>query len=176
MDMWLIIGTVVIIILVSVIAFGISAVWPSLIGAPWVPVSKKTAQRMLELAKVTQEDTVVDLGSGDGRIIMMAAQKFGASAVGIEADPFRVLWSRGVIRRRGLNEIVEVIWGNFFTKSVPDATVVTVYQGQSINKRLKTKLATELTPGTRVVSYSFPFEEWTPVEMIKNPRLYLYVI
>jgi hypothetical protein len=176
MDVWLIVGTVVIIILVSVIAVGISAVWPSLIGAPWVPVSKKTAQRMLELAKVTQEDTVVDLGSGDGRIIIMAAEKFGASAVGIEADPFRVLWSRGVVRCRGLIEIVDVIWGNFFVKSLSDATVVTVYQGQAINKRLKTKLAIELTPGTRVVSYSFPFEGWTPVETIKNPQLYLYVI
>ena len=169
-------GIIVIIILLCVIIVGVSAVWPSVIGAPWVPVSKKTAQRMLELAKVTPEDRVIDIGSGDGRIIVLAAEKFGASAVGIEADPFRVLWSRMMIRLRGLGKLLDVVWGNFFTQSVSDASVVTVYQGLEINKRLKEKFTTELKPGTRVVSYCFPFEGWTPVETHKNPHLYLYVI
>jgi hypothetical protein len=176
MDPWVIIGYIVIFILVCVIIVGVSAVWPSLIGAPWVPVSKKTAQRMLELAHVTSKDRVLDLGSGDGRIIVMAAEQFGAQAVGIEADPFRVLWSRSIIRRRGLGTLVDVIWGNFFTQSFSEASVVTVYQGQEINKRLKEKFTTELKPGTRVVSYCFPFEGWTPVETHQNPHLYLYVI
>lgn len=151
-------------------------VWPSLIGAPWVPVSKDTARKMLELAKVTQEDTIVDLGSGDGRIIIMAAEEFGAESFGIEADPLRVLWSRSTIRRRGLRNVVRVVWGNFFTQSLVEASVVTVYQGQDINRRLKSKFEIELSPGTRVVSYSFPFDGWTPVETQKNPNLYLYVI
>jgi hypothetical protein len=176
MDMWVIIGYIVIIILLCVIIVGVSAVWPSVIGAPWVPVSKKTSQSMLELAQVTSKDKVVDFGSGDGRIIIMAAEKFGAQAVGIEADPFRVLWSRMVIRRRGLGKLVDVIWGNFFSQTVSEASVVTVYQGQEINKRLKEKFTTELKPGTRVVSYCFPFDGWTPVETHKNPHLYLYVI
>ncbi|MHA2405580.1 MAG: SAM-dependent methyltransferase, partial [Candidatus Hermodarchaeia archaeon] len=150
MDMWVIIGYIVIIILLCVIIVGVSAVWPSVIGAPWVPVSKKTSQSMLELAQVTSKDKVVDFGSGDGRIIIMAAEKFGAQAVGIEADPFRVLWSRMVIRRRGLGKLVDVIWGNFFSQTVSEASVVTVYQGQEINKRLKEKFTTELKPGTRV--------------------------
>ena len=176
MDMWMAFGYIVIIILLCVIIVGVSAVWPSVIGAPWVPVSKKTAQRMLELAKVTPEDRVIDIGSGDGRIIALAAEKFGASAVGIEADPFRVLWSRMMIRLRGLGKLIDIVWGNFFTQSVSDASVVTVYQGLEINKRLKEKFTTELKPGTRVVSYCFPFEGWTPVETHKNPHLYLYVI
>lgn len=176
MDVWLILGYCLIIILLCIIVVGVSAVWPSLIGAPWVPVSKDTARKMLEFAKVHQEDTVVDLGSGDGRIIIMAAEEFGATSFGIEADPLRVGWSRSVIRRRGLKNRVKVIWGNFFTQSLADATVVTVYQGQDINKRLKEKFSIELPPGTRVVSYSFPFDGWTPVKTHKNPHLYLYEI
>jgi hypothetical protein len=175
-DIWLVVGYIVIVILLCIIVIGVSAVWPSLIGAPWVPVSRETARKMLELAQVSHEDVVVDLGSGDGRIIVLAAKEFGAKAFGIEADPLRVLWSRCVIRRHGLHGRVAVIWGNFFTQNLLAATVVMVYQGQEINKRLKSKLAVELKPGTRVVSYSFPFEGWTPVETRNNPHLYLYVI
>jgi len=176
MDVWLVFGYVVIIILLCIIVVGVSAVWPSLIGAPWVPVSRETAWKMLDLAQVNPEDSVLDLGSGDGRIIIMAAEKFGAKAFGIEADPLRVLWSRCAIRRRGLSKMVAVMWGNFFSQNLLDATVVTVYQGQKINKRLQAKLATELKAGTRVISYSFPFEEWTPIKTLRNPHLYLYVV
>ncbi len=175
-DGWLVVGYIVIIILLSIIVFSVSAIWPSLIGAPWVPTSIATVRKMLALAKVNQNDTLVDLGSGDGRIIIMAAEEFGASAFGVEADPLRVLWSRKVIRRRGLKDKVKVIWGNFFTQSLVEASVVAIYQGHDINNQLKTKLASELTPGTRVVSYSFPFDGWTPVETTKNPNIYLYVI
>ena len=131
---------------------------------------------MLELAAVQQNDVVVDLGSGDGRVIVMAAEEFGAKSFGVEADPFRVLWSRGVIRRRGLQDAVKVIWGDMFNHRVSDATVVTVYQGQDINKRLMAKLAAELSPGSRIVSYSFPFDGWTPIMTIDDPRLFLYTV
>jgi hypothetical protein len=175
-DPWLVIGYIVIIILLCIIAVIAWAVWPTLIGAVWIPTPTETARKMLELAKVNKEDTVVDLGSGDGRIIVMAAEEFGAAAWGIEADPFRVLWSRIVIRHRGLKERVKVVWGNFYSQSIADATVVIVYQGQAINKQLQPKLLLELKPGTRVVSYSFSFEGWTPVETNKSPNLFLYVL
>jgi hypothetical protein len=164
------------IILLCIIALIASAIWPTLIGAVWVPIPRETARKMLELANVTSDDTVVDLGSGDGRIIVMAAEEFGAKAFGIEADPFRVLWSRSVIRRRGLKNRVKVVWGNFYSQNIAAATVVTVFQGQAINKRLQPKLSTELQPGTRVVSYSFSFEGWSPIEVRKKPDLYLYMI
>lgn len=176
MDPWLIIGYIVIIILLFIIAVITSALWPTVIGAVWIPTPRETARKMLELAKVTPEDTVVDLGSGDGRIIVMAAEEFGATALGIEADPLRVLWSRSIIWRHGLRDRVKVVWGNFYSQSIAAATVVTVFQGQAINKNLQSKLSIELKPGTRVVSYSFSFEDWDPVETQKKPNLYLYVI
>ena len=176
LDLYMVLRVGLIIFLICALIGGVWLVWPIIIGAPWVPTPRRTAQKMLELAQVTQDDTVIDLGSGDGRIIVMAAKEFGATAWGIEADPFRVLWSRSAIRLNGLKRKVNVVWGNFFTQSLAAASVVTVFQGQEINKRLKEKLAIELKPGTRIVSYSFPFDGWTPVETHKDPHLYLYVI
>jgi precorrin-6B methylase 2 len=130
---------------------------------------------MLELANVTQDDTVVDLGSGDGRIIIMAAKEFGARAIGIEVDPFRILWSRWNVQRSGVQEKVQVVKGNFFDLDLSGATVVTVFQRIGTNNRLKSKLTSELRPGTRVVSYIHLFEGWSPVEEVEDSRIYLYI-
>jgi precorrin-6B methylase 2 len=151
-------------------------VWPSIIGAPYVPTPKESVRKMLELANVNQGDFLVDLGSGDGRVIIMAAEEFGATALGIEADPIRVKWSRYQIRKRHLEEMVDVVWGNFFSQSLERATVVFVYQGDDVNQKLKLKLLNELQPGTRLVTYCFPFDGWDPVEITKKPNLYLYKV
>ena len=131
---------------------------------------------MLELAKVDKNDTVIDMGSGDGRIITITAEEFGASAIGIEADPLRVLWSRIRIRRHGLNDKASVIWGNFYNQDLSDTTVVTIYQLEPVNNKLKPKFTSELKPGTRIVSYSFPFKDWTPTETTEDPKIYLHII
>ncbi len=164
--------------IICVVAIGVAvwAVWPSIIGAPWVPTPRRTVRKMLELAQVNSKDTVLDLGSGDGRIIVMAAKEFGARSIGIEADPGRVLWSRLVIRFRGLKKKVKVIWGNFFHQNFSEATVLTIFQMPGVNNRIKEKFTTELNPGTRVVSHAFQFDGWTPVKTTEDPILYLYEI
>ena len=133
-------------------------------------------KRMLDLADVHEGDVVIDLGSGDGRIIMTAAKDYQARAIGIEVDPLRLLWSRVMIRYRGLSEKVKVRWGNFFNKELGDATVVTVYQLQGINDKLQLKFEKELKPGTRVVSHVFPFPGWEPRKVDRESQVYLYVI
>ena len=148
--------------------------WPLVIGAQWIPTPKKVVREMLGFAGVGPGDTVIDLGSGDGRIILMAASEFGASAVGIEADPLRVLITRFRIRSQGLEDGVEVVWGNFFGADLGAASVVTVYQSTAINRRLREKLRGELRPGARVVSYSFLVEGWEPMKVDEKTRLYLY--
>jgi precorrin-6B methylase 2 len=130
---------------------------------------------MLELADVTQDDTVVDLGSGDGRIIIMAAKEFGARAIGIEVDPSRILWSRWNVQRSGMQEKVQVVKGNFFDLDLSGATVVTVFQRIGTNNRLKAKLISELKPGTRIVSYIHLFEGWSPVVAVEDSKIYLYM-
>lgn len=164
------------IIVFSIVIFGASVwiLWPMVIGAQWIPTPRRVVEKMLSFAEVGPDDTLFDLGSGDGRIIFMAALKYEANAVGIEADPIRLLITRIWIRLKGLEDQVNVIWGNFFKEGLNSATVVTVYQSTEINRKLKDKLKRELRPGARVISYSFRFDGWEPIKVDEITKLYLY--
>jgi 16S rRNA A1518/A1519 N6-dimethyltransferase RsmA/KsgA/DIM1 with predicted DNA glycosylase/AP lyase activity len=128
----------------------------------FVPTSNGVADAMLELAHVTADDVVYDLGSGDGAIVLRAAEKFGARGVGIEIDPMLVKSANDRARKRGLSEKVTFIQGDLFKADISPATVVTLYLSGSINRRLAPKLMTELKPGTRVVSHRFDMYDWRP--------------
>ena len=106
----------------------------------------------------------------------MAADKYRAQSLGIEIDFLRVLWSRLAIKRKGLKDHVKVIRVNFFKTSLEKATVVTLYQCVSVNKKLREKLLNELKPGTRVVSHNFRFQGWTPTEVDEVASNYLYIL
>lgn len=159
-----------------IIGAAIWILWPLVIGAQWIPTPKDVVKKMLYFAGVGPGDTLIDLGSGDGRIILLAALEFEANAVGIEADPLRVLITRIRIGLKGLEDRVDVIWGNFFKKDLSAASVVTIYQSTGINNKLKEKLQKQLCPGTRVISYSFTFDGWEPVKVDESTKLYLYEI
>ena len=150
--------------------------WPVIIGAAFIPTPHKIVDKMLELAEVKEDDILYDLGSGDGRIIIEAADKYKAKAIGIEVDPLRVLWSRTKIRYKNIHERARIIWGNFFKTDLCEASVITIYQGQGINNKPIEKLENELKPGTRIVSYSFTFDGWTPVNEESDSSIYLYHI
>lgn len=135
---------------------------------------------MLELAVVTPDDVVYDLGSGDGRIVVIAAQKYGARGVGVELDPKLVEISRQVAREAEVSDRVAFVQGDLFTATISDATVVTLYLSPSANAELEPKLRRELRPGTRIVSHQFPIGRWIPERTIRAPEdgteLYLYVV
>ena len=150
--------------------------WSQAIGAEFLPTSMKTVRRMLSMAEVTTDDVLFDLGSGDGRTIITASKEFGAKSVGIEADLIRLFLSRLRIRRQGLTDLSNVVWGNFFHKDLSEATVVTLYLFQSTNDKLVKKLEKELRPGTRVISHVFTFKSWEPIEVDDKYSLYLYKI
>jgi SAM-dependent methyltransferase len=152
----------------------ISTLWVSAHGAPWVPTKLRTVRRMLDMARVQAGETVYDLGSGDGRVLFVAAREFGARAVGIELDPLRVLWTRGVACLLGVRNRVEVRRGDFFTQDFRDADVVVCYLLTSTNRRLADKLLDELRPGVRVVSNAFPFPDWELGAEDLEHRVYLY--
>jgi hypothetical protein len=154
----------------------ISVLWTSVIGAAWSPTSLKDGRSMLEIAGVGPDDTVYDLGSGDGRIVVVAASSYKATAVGIEADPLRVAWSRFVIRVLHLGPKAHIVRGNFFLADLSKATVVTMFLTQGTNQKLKSKLQKELRPGTRVVSNTWTFDGWTPTKTEPRTKAYLYVI
>ena len=117
---------------------------------------------MLGLAAVTADDTVYDLGSGDGRIVILAAQKYGARGVGVEIDPGLVARSREIAREAGVEDKVSFIEGDLFTADVSAATVVTLWLSPTINARLEPILKRQLRRGARIVSHQFPLGDWQP--------------
>jgi SAM-dependent methyltransferase len=126
----------------------------------FTPTRHAVADAMLRLASVTSQDVVYDLGSGDGRIVIIAAQIYGARGVGIEIDPALVERARLNAREAGVADQVTFINGDLFTADISPATVVTLFLSPSINKRLEPKLRSELRPGTRIVSHQFPIGDW----------------
>jgi SAM-dependent methyltransferase len=126
------------------------------------PTRHAVALAMLDLAGVTPDDVVYDLGSGDGRIVILAAQRFGARGVGIEIEPRLVEISRHNARDAEVADRVRFLEGDLFTAEIAEATVVTLYLSPSVNARLESKLRRELRPGTRVVSHRFRIGHWPP--------------
>lgn len=127
----------------------------------YTPTRHATADAMLQMARVTRTDVVYDLGSGDGRIPIIAAQKYGARGVGIEIDPLLVERSTINARDAGVADRVTFITGDLFTADLSAATVITMYLSPSINALLEPKLRA-LRAGTRIVSHQFPIGRWTP--------------
>ncbi len=133
----------------------------------YTPTRHAIADAMLQLAQVTPADVVYDLGSGDGRIVIIAAQKYGAHGVGVEIDPALVERARQNAREAGVADRVVFIEADLFTTDVSDATIVTLYLSASINKRLEPKLRKQLRPGARIVSHQFLIGAWKPDETIR---------
>src|SRR5262252_2368803 len=125
------------------------------------------ADEMLRLAGVTRDDVVYDLGSGDGRIVVLAAQKYGAHAVGIEMDHRLVEISRTVAREGEVADRATFIEGDLFAADISRATVVTLWLSNSVNLRLESKLKRDLHPGARIVSRQFPIGDWPPDQTVK---------
>lgn len=157
-------------------ALGIFLLGTSAVGAGWEPTAGRKVARMLELSEAGPSDVLYDLGSGDGRVVIEAARSYSASAVGVEADPLRVLYSRLAVSLHRLKGKVRVVWGNFFHVDLSEATIVTLFLTQGTNRRLKAKLLSELKPGTRVVSYVWTFEGWTPKSVDAENELTLYIV
>jgi SAM-dependent methyltransferase len=144
----------------------------------FVPTRHAIADAMLKLARVAPGDVVYDLGSGDGRIVILAAQKYGAAGVGIELDPKLVAIARDVAREGAVADRVAFLVGDLFTADISGATVVTLYLSRSINLRLERKLKQELRPGTRIVSHQFPIGTWKPDQTlsVEGVDLFLWTV
>jgi protein-L-isoaspartate O-methyltransferase len=134
---------------------------------PFVPTPLAVAQKMLEVAKVQPDDVVYDLGSGDGRIVILAAQKFGAHAVGVELDSDLYEKSSQRIRKLGLQDRAQIIHENMFEVNVRHATVVTLYLLTVVNERLRPMLERQLRSGARIVSHDFQVPGWQPAQTVE---------
>jgi protein-L-isoaspartate O-methyltransferase len=151
-------------------------------SAPYVATPQDVVEKMLDLAKVGPDDVVYDLGSGDGRIVITAAQKYGAHAVGVELRPD--LWAQSVdrIKQLGLQDRAQIIHDDMFNVVIRKATVVTLYLLTSVNAMLRPMMEKQLRSGARIVSHDFQVPGWDPEQVVevvdKNgvaSKLYLYV-
>lgn len=133
---------------------------------PYVPTPEPVVDRMLELAEVDETDVLYDLGSGDGRIVIRAAQKYGARGVGIEIDPKRVREARQNARDAGVANLVEFRQADLFEADFSEATAVTLYLLPSVNQKLRPMLFEQLAPGTPVVSHDFDMGRWKPDQTV----------
>jgi ubiquinone/menaquinone biosynthesis C-methylase UbiE len=148
----------------------------------YVQTPDDIAAHMLRLAAVKPSDVVYDLGSGDGRIPIMAARQFEARGVGIEIEPRLVAESRETAKKLKVDDRVEFIQRSFFEVDVSPATVVTLYLGNELNLRLRPKLQKELRKGSRIVSHEFTMGDWAPEKTVtvrskdKEHRLFLWTV
>jgi SAM-dependent methyltransferase len=142
---------------------------------PFVRTPQNLVDRMLQLADVDQEDVVYDLGSGDGRIPITAAQMYGARGVGIEIQPDLVREARQNAEQAGVADLVEFQQGDLFEADISGATVVTLYLLPDVNDRLRPKLLRQLEPGTRVVSHGFDMDGWEPDDVVETQDTFLFL-
>ncbi len=145
---------------------------------PYVPTPQSVVDEMLKLADVKKNDILYDLGCGDGRIVVTAAEKYGVHATGIDINPERIQEANENARKAKVTELVTFREADLFDTDLANATVVTLYLLPSVNLKLRPKLQKELKPGGRIVSHSFDMGDWKPdkTAVVDGRNIYLWEI
>jgi precorrin-6B methylase 2 len=145
---------------------------------PFVPTPQEVVDRMIQLAGVKKGDTVYDLGSGDGRIVIAAAKAGASKAVGFEIDPGLVKESRENIKKAGVSDRAEIRHADIMTVDLSAASVITMYLLPEVNLKLKPRILSQMKPGSRVVSHAFDMGDWKPekVERVNGRTIYLWTV
>ena len=154
--------------------YGLWTIVPFFYGLPWVPTAKDRVRRALEMVDLMPDELLYDLGAGDGRIILMAAEEFGARAIGIEASPLQYAFTWLRIFFSGNKSTLSVRRENFYRTDLSDADVVFAYLTSDQAIRLQDDLASQLKPGTRVVAVAFDFPDWKPKDFDEGYLLFAY--
>ncbi|MDZ8050063.1 MAG: SAM-dependent methyltransferase [Aulosira sp. ZfuVER01] len=145
---------------------------------PYVPTPQPVVDAMLKVAKVGKNDVLYDLGSGDGRIVITAAKKYGTRGTGIDIDPERIQEANQNAKTAGVSDRVKFVQQDLFNTNLSDATVVTLYLLPEVNLKLRPKLLKELKPGTRIVSHAFDMGDWKPQQTLNvdGKTIYYWVV
>ena len=133
---------------------------------PYVPTHERVVAEMLKVANVGKNDVLYDLGSGDGRIPITAAKRFGTRGIGVDIDPARITEARENAKKAGVADKVTFMQQDLFETNIKEATVVTLYLLPDVNLRLRPKLLADLKPGTRIVSHNYDMGDWKPLKTI----------
>jgi SAM-dependent methyltransferase len=148
------------------------------LDVPYVSTPHEVVTAMLRLAHVTRDDVVYDLGCGDGRIVITAAQTYGARGTGVDLDPQRILEAEVNARQARVETRVRFLLQDLFATDLRDATVVTLYLLPQVNLQLRPMLLRDLKPGSRVVSHEFSMDDWRPDHSIRqhDRNIYLWIV
>ena len=151
------------------------------LDVPYEPTHPRVVEAMLELAHVTKDDVLYDLGCGDGRIAVLAALKYGARAVCIDLSAQRIREARELAQHRGVEHLITFITGDIFQADLRPATIVSMYLTTRVNRWLRVKLFSQLRPGTRLVSHAFVMSEWKPDRFVahrhaRNRSIFFWVM
>lgn len=149
---------------------------PALHGLPWVPTREPRIRQALQLAKLKPNELLFDLGSGDGRVLRMAAGEFGAKAIGIEIGPMQCFVSWVLTRFSVSRNKVQIRCEDFYKTDVRDADVVFVYLTSTQTARLRSLLEGQLRPGARVISIAADFAHWQPIVIDRENLIFIYQI
>ena len=153
---------------------GVEPVFPP--EVPYFPSTDEAVEGMLKLAGTGPSDVVYDLGCGDGRIVIAAAKDFGARGVGVEINPVPLRMAVYRARRAGVEDRVRFVRGDLFDADIREATVVTLFLLETLNRRLLPKLMKELKPGTRIVAHRYGFgDDWPPEKTVQAGASTLYL-
>ena len=153
-------------LLILPLAFVSSSIAQQRPEVPYVPTDDRVVAEMLAVANVGKDDVLYDLGSGDGRIVITAALKFGTRGVGVDIDPERVKEANENAAKAGVSDRVRFVQQDLFQTDIREATVVTLYLLPAVNMRLRPTLLKDLKPGTRVVSHNYDMGDWAPLKTI----------
>jgi ubiquinone/menaquinone biosynthesis C-methylase UbiE len=160
---------------IAAVLWGLSWIFiPLLSGLPWIPTHRKRIHKALELAALQPGEILYDLGSGDGRVIILAAREYDAKAIGIELSPAHcaLAWLKIVLS--GLIGQVSTRWGDFHKAALNEADVVFTYLTPSHALKLKSHLESQLRPGSRVITISADVEGWEPTAFDSEDLIFLY--
>ncbi|MCC7250522.1 class I SAM-dependent methyltransferase [Hyphomicrobium sp.] len=147
------------------------------LDVPYVPTPQVVVDKMLEMAEIKSDDVLIDLGSGDGRIPITAAKKYGITASGVDLNPVRVKEAKANAEKEGVTDKVEFHEQDLFQTDLTKATVITMYLLTEVNMKLRPKLM-KLKPGTRIVSHAFLMGDWTPdkTATVDGRDVYMWVV
>ena len=157
---------VIFIMFCAVVLISAQTAAPRTPDVPYVPTPQEVVDAMLKLAKVMKNDVIYDLGSGDGRIVITAAKKYGATGIGVDINPERIKEANANAREAKVTDKVKFVEGDLFEMDFSKATVVTLYLLPRINLKLRPQLLEQLKPGTRIVSHAFDMGDWEPEQTI----------
>ncbi len=148
----------------------------------YIPTPADVVDALLDLAQVGPQDVLYDLGCGDGRLLIRAAQRWGTRSVGIDIDPDRIAQTQAIVTQQGLDRLIQLRQENLYDTDIREASVLMIYLLPHLNLRLRSRLWEQLKPGSRIISHQFDMDDWEPQQVIHLPdseeesTLYLWVI